>query len=238
MARKALDNSRLNCITDWQARAGRARYRVSPLAKECGVSPRHLERFFWLKRGERLRAWLTEQRLTRVTASLQQAMFVKETADQAGFHDPTAFTRWFVKECGVAPSAFRSAFPPPASKCPLWQGNVRSCKANRFAPAAPLSENTRYEKGTIPYASHESSHLGNHPMFDRRPGPGHAGHFRRLRRRQRGRGPVGRYSPRHPAQCRRWEHSPLRHHLGPNGLSWLLRRRLSRIGHRRQRGRS
>jgi AraC family transcriptional regulator len=101
MARRALDRSRLECITDWEPRAEHARYRVSRLANNCGVSPRHLERFFWLRRGECLRAWLTEQRLTRVTAWLQQAMFVKEAADKAGFDSPAAFTRWFVKECGL-----------------------------------------------------------------------------------------------------------------------------------------
>jgi AraC-like DNA-binding protein len=46
-------------------------------------------------------------------------MLIKEAADKAGFNDPTAFTRWFAKECGLPPSAFRSGFSPPG------QANVR-----------------------------------------------------------------------------------------------------------------
>jgi AraC-like DNA-binding protein len=97
----------LDSVTDWEARAERTGYRVSALAKDCGVSERHLRRFLRLKFGKSPRAWLAERRLARAAASLQQTMLVKEAAAQAGFDDPAHFTRKFTRHYGVSPSTFR-----------------------------------------------------------------------------------------------------------------------------------
>jgi YD repeat-containing protein len=65
MNRGHLQRSRLDCISDWEALAQRAAYRVSVLAKDCQVSERQLARFFWQRKGKCARAWLAEQRLAR-----------------------------------------------------------------------------------------------------------------------------------------------------------------------------
>jgi AraC-like DNA-binding protein len=107
MQRKFLRRSRLDCVTDWEARAERDGYRVGALAKDCGFSERHLRRFFLLRKGKPPRAWLADTRLARGAASLQEAKLVKEAAAQAGFKDPAHFTRLFTQIYGVPPSAFR-----------------------------------------------------------------------------------------------------------------------------------
>lgn len=107
MRRRVLKLSRLNCLTDWEARAERAGYRASALAKQCGVSERHLRRFVRLRFRKSPRAWLAQTRLNRAAASLHQAKLVKKAAAQAGFSDPAHFTRAFTRQYGVPPSEFR-----------------------------------------------------------------------------------------------------------------------------------
>jgi len=99
--------SRLDCVTDWEARAERVGYRAAALAKDCGVSERHLRRYFCLRLGKSLREWLRQTRLARGAASLKQGTLVKEAAAQAGFTDPAHFTRAFTQQYGVPPSVFR-----------------------------------------------------------------------------------------------------------------------------------
>ncbi len=107
MHRDSLKRSRLDCVTDWDARAERAGYRTSALARDCGVSERHLRRYFRLRFGKPPRAWLAARRLARAAASLQRARLVKEAAGDAGFNDPAHFTRLFTQQYGVPPSDFR-----------------------------------------------------------------------------------------------------------------------------------
>jgi AraC-like DNA-binding protein len=109
MRQEVLRRSRLDSVTDWEARAEPAGYRASVLANRCGVSERHLRRFLRLKFGKPPREWLAQVRLARAVASLQQTLLVKEAAFQAGFKDPAHFTRSFKQQYGVSPSAFRHA---------------------------------------------------------------------------------------------------------------------------------
>jgi AraC-like DNA-binding protein len=104
----SLCNSRLDCIGEWESLAERAGYSPAGLAKICGVSQRHLRRWFQLRKGICPARWLAEQRLARGAASLQQGMLVKEASEQAGFKDPAHFTRKFIQHYGVSPSAYRS----------------------------------------------------------------------------------------------------------------------------------
>ena len=39
-------HSRLDLITDWVTRADKAGYRVAALARDCGVDPKTLRRYF------------------------------------------------------------------------------------------------------------------------------------------------------------------------------------------------
>ena len=111
MKRRHLQWSRLDCISDWEALAQHAAYRVSVLAKDCRVSERQLARFFWHRKGKSTRSWLAEQQLARGAASLGRAMLVKEAAAEAGFRHPADFIRKFIKYYGVSPTAFRAGLP-------------------------------------------------------------------------------------------------------------------------------
>jgi transcriptional regulator GlxA family with amidase domain len=108
--RESVRRSRLDYVTDWETRAERASWRVGALARDCGVSERHLRRFFLDRFQMSPRAWLATKQLARGAASLQQARLVKEAAGQAGFDDPAHFSRSFTQQYGVPPSAFRSGF--------------------------------------------------------------------------------------------------------------------------------
>jgi AraC-like DNA-binding protein len=99
----------LDSVTDWEARAERVGYRVSALADDCGVTPRHLRRFLRLKFGKSPGQWLAEKRLAQTAALLRHPVLVKEASAEAGFKSPAHFTRWFTQQCGVSPSAFRLA---------------------------------------------------------------------------------------------------------------------------------
>ena len=119
MGREVVRRSRLDSVTDWEARAERAAYCVSALAEDCGVTERHLRRYLRLRFGESPRDWLAEVRLARGAALLRQAAFVKEAAAEAGFNSPAHFTRRFTQRYGVPPSAFRLADVARSTKCPI-----------------------------------------------------------------------------------------------------------------------
>ena len=110
MDREFVRRSRLDCVTDWETRAERVGWRGRALAQDCGVSERHLHRFFLDRFQMSPRAWLAATRLARGAALLQQAKLVKEAAGPAGFKDPAHFSRSFARQYGVPPTAFRSAF--------------------------------------------------------------------------------------------------------------------------------
>lgn len=102
-----LRRSRLDRITDLQARAERVHYRVRALAKDCGVSEQQLRRFIWLRFGKSPHDWLIEKRLALAQTSFDQGALVKEAAARAGFDDPAHFTRLFTRQHGFPPSGFR-----------------------------------------------------------------------------------------------------------------------------------
>jgi hypothetical protein len=65
VGREVVRRSRLDSVTDWEARAERAAYCVSALAEDCGVTERHLRRYLRLRFGESPRDLLAEVRLAR-----------------------------------------------------------------------------------------------------------------------------------------------------------------------------
>jgi transcriptional regulator GlxA family with amidase domain len=99
--------SRLDALTDLEARAERTLYRVSTLAEDCGVSDRQFLRFIRLRFRKTPHVWLAQIRLARGTACLKQAGLVKEAATQAGFNHSADFHRCFKQHNGLSPSAFR-----------------------------------------------------------------------------------------------------------------------------------
>ena len=97
-------------------------YSVKALAKACGVSARHLRRFFLQRTGKTPRQWLRDWRQMRAIALLAGPRLIKQVADQLGFKQPSHFSRQFKHYHGLPPRETRSS-PPPMSdsdtKCPF-----------------------------------------------------------------------------------------------------------------------
>ena len=99
--------SRLDCVTDWSKLAADAKFRVTKLAKDCGVSERQLRRYFLERFGQSPREWIAAARLGNAHALLAKGKMVKEIATQAGFNHPSNFTRSFKQHYKVSPSTQR-----------------------------------------------------------------------------------------------------------------------------------
>ena len=101
--------SRLDCIEDWGKRSAQAHFRVTELAKDCGVSERQLRRYFLERFGQSPRKWLADARLNGVKSLLAQGKLVKEIAAQAGFNHQSNFSRSFKQHYNATPSSQRRA---------------------------------------------------------------------------------------------------------------------------------
>lgn len=99
--------SRLDRITDWNLRASAARFRVALLAKNCGVTERQLHRYFLVRFGSSPREWMNSQRLEQVKHLLLEGKLVKEAAAEAGYNQPSSFTRQFTRKFNAPPTTFR-----------------------------------------------------------------------------------------------------------------------------------
>ena len=96
--------SRLSRITDWPERARAADYKATPLAKNCGVTRRTLERFFLATTGKTPHDWMVELRLALGCAALNDQKMVKEAAAAAGYEHHASFTRRYKASFGMPPS--------------------------------------------------------------------------------------------------------------------------------------
>jgi len=95
--------SRLDAITDWPERAARAKFRISALAVDCGVSERQLRRFIESKFRSPPHAWVLEQRLEKGRELLQQNLRLKEISQRLRFKSQAHFSREFKKHFGRSP---------------------------------------------------------------------------------------------------------------------------------------
>jgi len=101
-------NPRLKQVEKWPELALQAKWSVSILSKQCGVSLRTLERFFLKEMGKTPKAWLVEQRQRQAINMVNHGSTVKETAYSLGYKHVTHFSRDFKDYWGQSPSA-RSA---------------------------------------------------------------------------------------------------------------------------------
>ena len=99
-----LMESRLKLIRNWESLAQSAKYNVSALAEDCGVSGRQLERFFAISLGKSPHQWLHELRMRRAIKLLRDGSHVKETAYLLGYKDASHLTHDFKKYFGVPPT--------------------------------------------------------------------------------------------------------------------------------------
>lgn len=99
--------SRLDTVTDWSKLAADAKFRVTKLAKGCGVSERQLRRYFLDRFGKSPRQWIAAARMGQVRTLLTTATTVKEIAVKAGFNHQSSLTRSFKMHYNATPSSHR-----------------------------------------------------------------------------------------------------------------------------------
>jgi AraC-like DNA-binding protein len=78
------------------------------LAHEHGCHPDHLSRKLKRESGLGLRALRNRVRLEAAEAALRAAPTVADAATRCGFDDPNYFARWFRRQTGMTPSAWRA----------------------------------------------------------------------------------------------------------------------------------
>ena len=77
------------------------------IARDAGFAPDYLNRRLKAETGRGLRQTRDAVRLERANHGLQAGSTVAEAAQLAGFADPAYFARWFRRQTGPTPSAFR-----------------------------------------------------------------------------------------------------------------------------------
>jgi AraC-like DNA-binding protein len=107
-----LMTSRLDRVGDWAALAKTSRYMASTIARECGVSPRQLERFFHERMNKSPHQWLRELRMRRAVELLRENVAVKVVAQELCYKDPAHFCRNFKNYFGTTPG---QTFAPASS---------------------------------------------------------------------------------------------------------------------------
>jgi len=90
--------------------------RLAEVARSCGVSAATLRRVIRAETGLCLRAW-RQTHLRSIAEELltgRSLHSVKEVGGAMGFASQQSFARWFHRQTGLTPSAFRErAAPPP-----------------------------------------------------------------------------------------------------------------------------
>jgi AraC-like DNA-binding protein len=86
---------------------------IARLAREVGVSERHLSRLFRTEFGTTYPQWRTTARLFHAMIQLTDGATVTETAHRCGWSTPSAFVHTFTRTLGRTPGAYRSAGARP-----------------------------------------------------------------------------------------------------------------------------
>lgn len=82
---------------------------LSEVARQSGYHPDHLTRRLKKETGLGLRAMRNRLRLENAQKALREKPTIAEAAAVAGFEDPNYFARWFRRQSGQSPSAFRES---------------------------------------------------------------------------------------------------------------------------------
>lgn len=82
---------------------------TSWLAKECGVSNRHLARMFKRTTGKTITEYITEVRINKARMKLANSeQLIKEIAYECGFQSQSSFAQAFRKATGFTPRQYRN----------------------------------------------------------------------------------------------------------------------------------
>src|SRR5437867_10467595 len=98
--------SRLDIITDWEALATQAKFKVRVLARSAAVSPECLRLYVRKELQGSTKDRLTELQMREARRLVAQGQLVKEIAHTLGFAHATHFSRAFRAVHGVGPRAF------------------------------------------------------------------------------------------------------------------------------------
>jgi AraC-like DNA-binding protein len=82
---------------------------LAGLAREVGISERHLSRLFRTEFGTTYPQWRTTARLFHAMIELTDGATVTETAHRCGWSTPSAFVHTFTRTLGQTPGTYRSA---------------------------------------------------------------------------------------------------------------------------------
>jgi AraC-like DNA-binding protein len=85
-------------------------YKSRELARELGITQRHLQRLFAARMGCSPRQWLKQQRLLAAGQMLRSTRAIKEVALTLGFASPSQLSRDFRAQFGVVPSKLREEY--------------------------------------------------------------------------------------------------------------------------------
>lgn len=108
LADDVLPKWRLDRIRDMvEVRSGYS-VSISEIARECGLSARHLMRTFKATTGATLHDYIARSRLNLAKAELMQGSMIKQVASDCGFRSTAAFSASFRKQTGLTPKQFRS----------------------------------------------------------------------------------------------------------------------------------
>lgn len=99
---------------------------IARLAREVGLSERHLSRLFHTEFGTTYPQWRTTARLFQAMIELTDGATVTETAHRCGWSTPSAFVATFTRTLGQTPGAYRSAGARPRRRHDEFRGVGRS----------------------------------------------------------------------------------------------------------------
>ena len=110
---------RLNRALDFVVRRLGRSHTIEELAAEAAFSRFHFQRVFRAMTGESVTEFVRRLRLERAAHRLRcESTTVTEVALDAGYDSAAAFSRAFRRCCGLRPSQYRTAWPPPAFGSP------------------------------------------------------------------------------------------------------------------------
>lgn len=88
-------------------------FQVQDFAQLQGLHPNYFSTVIKRKTGKTVNTWIAEKSIAEAQALLaRSSQSIKEIAYRLGFQEPTHFSRFFKKQTGLTPSAFRRANRP------------------------------------------------------------------------------------------------------------------------------
>lgn len=123
--------SRLVRIRDWNELGRLASYRPAKLARMCGVSLRHLQRFFLSNFNQGPHDWLSRQRMLAAASMLLENRPLKVICAELRFKQLSHFCQMFKKLMGLTPDQFRERARGPVRRPLLPDLRPAECKSVR-----------------------------------------------------------------------------------------------------------